>query len=108
MATTVNVILDVPDLPDADIWFANAAAWKNYWKNIPLQFTFQGATTTKYVPFPYDVTLIPVAVTIEGVNYDMPTMAMFTSLHNRLDTLESKFQDMRTEMKDAGLITQAQ
>jgi hypothetical protein len=108
MAIDASVQIIVPDLPDASIWFANAAAWKNYWKNITAEITFDGANTTIYVPFPYDVTLNPAYMVIDGVNYALVTVDMFNSMMNRLNALESSYQDLRTQLKDASIITNAQ
>jgi len=40
--------------------------------------------------------------------YRLITEEMFTSLLNRLNTLNTAFETMRTELRNAGLITQAQ
>ena len=108
MALTANIVLVVPTLPDADIWFANAAAWTNYWRNITAEANFDGADTTIYVPVPYDTALEPAHLNMDGVEYDLVTIQMFQSLQSRYDALEASYEDLRTQLKDAGLITNAQ
>lgn len=108
MPITAIVTLNVPDLPDADVWFANAAAWKNYWRQQIANVTIEPAATTLYVPSAYDTSLVPFYTNIDGVDYVLVTTAMFDSLMNRLDTLENSYQALRTQLKDAGLITNAQ
>lgn len=108
MALTVNVALNVPPLPENDIWFANAQAWSNYWRDIDIVGTLEPADTTVYASSPYDNSLIPLATNIDGTDYVLITLAMFTSLKNRLDVLNAAFEDMRTQMKDAGYISNAQ
>lgn len=108
MALTASGILAVPALQDNTIWFANAASWNNYWRDVTFDATFDPAETTLYVPSVYDDTLPAVAYSIGGIDYSLVTVAMFISLKTRLDTLEIAFQNMRTEMRDAGLITEAQ
>ena len=103
---TIQII--VPELPDASVWFQNAAAWSNYWRNISATLSFPGADTTLYIPVPYDITLQPCVQIIDGIQYVLITQEMFDSLHNRLDALEASYEDLRTELKDASIITNAQ
>jgi hypothetical protein len=108
MALTARINLVVPDLPDADVWFANAAAWKNYWRNIGAEVEFDAAATTIYVPVAYNNALVPFFTVVDGFNYVLVTTAMFESLMNRVNAMEASFQDLRTQMRDAGFITNAQ
>lgn len=108
MGLTVNINIAVPDLPDNDVWFANAQAWKNYWRNIGGDASIEPAATDKYVASTYNNALVPVAFNYLGVDYVVPTVAMFQSLLNRVDVLNNAFEAMRTQLKDAGLIENAQ
>jgi hypothetical protein len=45
---------------------------------------------------------------IDGVNYALVTVDMFNSMMNRLNALESSYQDLRTQLKDASIIDNAQ
>ncbi len=108
MGLAGHINLVVPDLPDADVWFANAASWKNYWRNIGADLSFDPAPTAIYIPTPYNNVLVPLFTTIDGIDYVLVTLAMFDSLKARVDALEAAFQDMRTQMRDSGYITNAQ
>ncbi len=108
MALTVLFKVNVSALPDNDVWFANSQAWTNYWRNVIGEGSIEPATTDKYVASPYDLTLVPVAFEYLGNEYTVPTLAMFQSLLNRVDRLNTEFENMRTQLKDAGLITEAQ
>ena len=106
LGATVNIA--VPELPDSDVWFANAASWKNYWAEIPADVTLDPINTTLYVPVPYDNALQAAAFNVDGTDYIVATKAMFDSLKARLDTLEGSYQDLRSQLKDGSLITNAQ
>lgn len=108
MALTANITLIVPPLPDADVWFANAAAWANYWRNITALVEFEGAENDIYVPVPLNPLIEYVAIDIDGIIYNLVPQAMFESLRDRLDAMEASYQNLRTTMKDAGFIEEAQ
>ncbi len=108
MSLIASIAVNVPDLPDNQIWFSNAASWNNYWSDITANVEFDGATTTVYTPVPYNNALTPYALNVDGVETVVPTLAMFTSLKTELQTLNAAFQLMRTEMRNAGYITNAQ
>lgn len=108
MPLTANIILIVPDLPDASVWFANAAAWKDYWKNISAQVQFDSAENNIYVPLAFDNTIEFVAIDIAGTVYELVPKTMFNSLKNRLDAMEASYQNLRASMKDAGFIEESQ
>lgn len=108
MALTASGVLVVPALQDNVVWFANAAAWNNYWRDVAFTANFAAAETTLYVPSVYDESLTYVIFNIGGTDYNLVTKEMFQSLKLRLNTLELAFQDMRTQLKDAGLISEAQ
>lgn len=108
MPLTANIVLIVPPLPDADVWFANAAAWANYWRNITAQVQFDSATNALYVPVPLNTLIEYVAIDIGGTIYNLVPQAMFESLRDRVNAMEANYQDLRTAMKNAGFISQAQ
>ena len=100
--------LKVPALPNNDYWFINAAAWSNYWQNIIMTATFNPAANALYVPSPFDLTTATEDFNIDGVEYYMPSLAMFNSLKAQVAALDNAFQDLRTAMKAAGFITNSQ
>ncbi len=108
MPLTANIVLIVPDLPDASVWFANAAAWKDYWRNITAQVEFDAAENAIYVPQALDETIQYVAMNVNGNDHLLVPQPMFESLVARTNAMEAAFQNMRTAMKDAGFIEEAQ
>lgn len=108
MALTASVSFNVPDLPDNDTWFVNAAAWHNYWGSIDLTATFNPAATTKYVPTPYDASIPPTDLIIDSVHNVVVSLAMFNSLVAQVQSTDQALQNLRTQLKDAGFITNAQ
>ena len=108
MALTATISVNVPALPDNDIWFANAAAWNNYWQDITADVDLIPATTTVYAAVAFDDTLPVHDFIIDSVNYVVPSKAMFDSLVARVDALNAAFETMRTQMRTAGYITNAQ
>src|SRR5690242_7452502 len=102
MALTASVVIEVPDLPDADVWFANSAAWSNYWRNLTAEITINSAATTQYVPVNFDNTLPPADFIVDDVHNVVPTIAQFNSLIAQVAALASSYQDLRTQLKDAG------
>ena len=110
---TANVVINIVPLTDNQVWFANAAAWNNYWNNVEAEVEFDAVTTTLYVPSAYNTGLQPIANVIQAedgsdVVQIMPTKAMFDSLRTQVTALDTAFQAMRTELKNGGLITEAQ
>jgi len=103
-----TVSISVPDLPDADVWFANSAAWTNYWKNLTAQLEFNGAATTVFVPVNFDNTLPPADFVVDDVHNVVPTIEQFNSLLAAFNALAASYQDLRTQLKDSGFITNAQ
>lgn len=108
MGVQVNVVFNVPDLPAADVWFANNIAWKDYWAGIAATATFAGAITNLYVPSPFNNNLVAYNFNVDGVDMIVASIDMFNSLKNQVATLDAAVQDLRTQLKAAGLITQAQ
>lgn len=105
---TATLQLNVPPLPDNDYWFINAAAWSNYWQNIVMTATFNPAANAIYVPSPFDPTTATDDFNIDGVEYYVPSLAMFNSLKAQVAALDASFQDLRAAMKTAGFIQNSQ
>lgn len=109
MALTVNISLDVPDLPDDDVWFANAAAWTEYWRDISVEATFDAVANSLYAETNYDTSLMGVTITDDtGAQHSLATVAIITSLLARLDTLNTSYKTLRDELKVAGLLENSQ
>jgi hypothetical protein len=105
---TASIQFNIPALPDNDIWFANSQAWSNYWNGIAATATLSPAATALYVPVPYNNALVYCRIDIDGQDYNLVTDAMLTSLLGQLNALDAAVQDLRTQMKTAGYITNAQ
>lgn len=108
MAITFSIALDVPALPDNDTWFANAAAWTNYWRDIDVEGELDAIVTTTYVPSAYVAGQDAPVLDFGGIQYTFPTKAQHDSLVAQVAALDAIVQAMRTQMKNAGLITEAQ
>jgi len=108
MAFTVTFVLNVDPLPDLDYWFINAAAWSNYWADQGGTATINAIPTTIYVPVPTDTTLTVEDFQVNGVDIYIPSMDLFVSLYNQLQAVDQNLQDLRTQLRDGGLITNAQ
>lgn len=109
MGLSVSISLDVPPLLDDDIWFADAAAWSEYWREIDLVATFDAINNTLYVPVAYDYTInAPTVTADDNVAYALVTKEMVLSLIARYDTLETNYKILRNELKAAGLLQNSQ
>jgi hypothetical protein len=104
----INIGLSLPDLPDNDVWFANNAAWINYWK----QISFVGDASIPSIDVPdfnyyvYDAGFVGTPVTISAVNYVFCGFAAAQELQAQLTALETSYREMRAAMKVAGLISE--
>jgi hypothetical protein len=108
MAFTITFKLNVDPLPDMDYWFVNAAAWSNYWAHQGGTATLDAVPTSLYVPVPTDTDLPIYDLQVEGQDNKVPSEQLFESLYNQVVALDLAFQDLRTQLRDAGLITNAQ
>jgi hypothetical protein len=108
MAITASIALTVPSLPDNDVWFANSQAWANYWKDVSGTVILNPVTTDVYSPILYDTSINPVVMNVDGVDYNVVTVAMFQSILAQLQNLDFSYQLFRTNLKQGGLITEAQ
>jgi len=106
MALTASINLNVTPLPDNDVWFANAQAWTNYWKNTVAQANFDPAVTSAYVAVPWNTALTPVTFNMpDNVNLLLVTVDMYNNMKARLDALNQAFSDLKAQMKAAGFIS---
>jgi len=105
---TANISLDIATLSDNEVAFANAAAWNNYWANVTGTAEFEAATTTIYTAVEFDTGLAPCDIVIDATPYQLVTTAQLASLLARVDALNNAFEAMRTQMRTAGYITDAQ
>lgn len=104
---TATFTLTVPALTDRTVWFANVAAWNNYWSAVPATVQLDPAPTTIYTPATF-VDTDPCVQSIDGVVYNLVTNEAFQSLVAKVASMDAIIQLMRTELKDAGFITEAQ
>lgn len=107
MALTASFNLAVPALPDNQVWWANAAAWSNYWKDINVAVTFDPATTNIYVQTNYDVSIPFVVMNVDGIDQSLPSYAQHQSLVAAFVSLQTDYVLLKTAMKNAGFISQA-
>lgn len=108
MGLQATVRLNPPALPDVGVWFANAAAFNNYMRSFEGEVDIEPANNTVYAPSDYNEALVPAGVNIDGVDYVLITLAMFQSLLDKVNTLDTSYKNLRTEMKNAGIIVEAQ
>lgn len=106
---TAEINVNITPLSDNTIWFANAAAWNTYWSNITANVDIDALDTTIYAPVNYSSGLQPYAFQLDdGPVVVLATNEMFTSLLAKVNALDNAFQLMRTELRNEGLITNAQ
>lgn len=105
MPLSATIQLDVPELPDASVWFANAAAWHNYWRDIGATVVFDPAETDAYIAVPFDDDIEYVAVDVNGDIHNLIPQAMFESLKARLDAVEASYAALRLALVEAGFTT---
>lgn len=108
MAFTISFRLNVDPLPDMDYWFVNAAAWSTYWADQGGEAVIDAIPTTIYVPVPTDTGLPVQDLLVNGEDVYVPTMELFISLYNQVQAVDQCLQDLRTQLKDGGIITEAQ
>jgi hypothetical protein len=105
---TFTVTFTVPELSDDTVWFANAQAWQNYWANADVaDITLDPIATQIYSPVNY-VTDGYVEMNIGGTNYQLAQESSLVLLAAKVAAIDTCLQTLRTELKQAGLITQAQ
>lgn len=105
---TATVTLNPTELVDNVVWFANAAAWNQYWRNVEAEVTLDAIDTAVYVPSAYNSALLPYTFEIDGIVTAMATNSMLQSLITQVATLDASYKALRVELKAAGLITNAQ
>jgi hypothetical protein len=108
MAIKARIKVTPPALADGTIWFANATAWNNYWKNVYADVEVDELVTNKYTPVPFDTTLDFLNVEIDGEVVKVVTEDQVNSLKAQIDALDTAVRELRTALKAGGLITEAQ
>lgn len=101
-----NINLSVPALPDNQVWFANSAAWSNYWKDINVNVVFNPAASVIYPNTNFNAALPFVAMNIDGVIQNLPSYDQFNSLLTAFIALQTDYVALKTVLKNAGFITQ--
>lgn len=122
MATTSIVAsLTVPLLTDNSVWFANSAAWNNYWQsgefsaNIPVAGqgvygVVQVATTTVFaIPSNIVPQYVQFQIDIQGngvmTAVSCPTQAVMDAAVANLNGLMADYAALKLALKNAGLIS---
>jgi len=108
MPFTATIQIIVTPLPDNDVWFINSESWTNYWQNISGLVTITAAANSKYIPVAFDNTIPMQDINIDGNDIFLPSLAAFRSLQAQVAALDASYQDLRTQMKAAGIIAEAQ
>lgn len=119
MATTpITLSLTVPELPDNDIWFLNAAAWNNYWLNGVFSANIPIADTVTYglvmtgnnlvYTDPANTPTKRVTLNLDGIDYAVLQAESFDELRIRFEALVVSYQNLRNGLKAANLINNAQ
>lgn len=104
---TFTLNLAVPPLTDQTVWFANAQSWSNYWTGVGGEATIDPIVTSIYAPNIF-VDGDPCITDIDGIQWQLISKPVFDSLVAQVAALDTALQTMRTELRDAGLITQSQ
>lgn len=104
---TATITITVDPLTDNTIWFANAAAWNNYWASVDATVDIDPLTTVAYTDQPYNTGLsagMPI-FNIAGTDHILVTKPCFDSLLAMVNALNSSYETLRTEMYNQGLIS---
>ena len=105
---TATITITVTPLTDNEVWFANAAAWNNYWEDVAGTIEIDGAPTTLYAESAYDTGLEPVVFNYGGTDFVIVQQVQFDSLLLMVNTLNNNYKLFRNELKNAGFITNSQ
>ena len=105
LPVTINIV--VPDLPDSDIAFANAAAWNNYWADVTGEAEIEPADTSasQYVPAPFDNNLNYENFNVDGVDHVVCSKVQLDSLKAQVAALDANYQALKHALVTAGIIT---
>jgi hypothetical protein len=108
MALTASISFNITPLPENDVWFANAQAWNNYWRDVSGDVIINAIANDLYIPLTYDEGSGPVILELGGIQYVIITKPMFDSLLSKVENLDASYQVLRTDLRDAGLLENAQ
>lgn len=120
----VPLSLNVPALPDNDIWFANAAAWSAYWAqaglftaNIPAATINDYGVVKQGNTLAYSTTPLADTQTVSlqldplgnGVfeTVYMPRAESFALLKERVEEMETNYKNLKAALEAAGIINNA-
>lgn len=118
--TTIDVIsLNVADLPENDIWFASAAAWKSYWAqqsfsaNIPIADVNDYGVVKEANTVAYSNVTPSATVTFDFTDTDavvktLASIESFEELKTFVETLDTNYKALRVSLLAAGHINNAQ
>lgn len=119
--TTITASLTVSPLPDNAVWFANAAAWNNYWEtqsffaNIPIASAgtygvVEAASTVAYnIPANIVTSYVNIQLDVAGngvlVPVPIPNQAVIDALAANLNSLMADYAATKLALKTAGIVT---
>lgn len=113
----VNITINLPALPDNDIWWANNAAWQAYWNNSHLTVGIASATTgaAGVVKKANTVAFVAPSVanadyynqSVDGVNYAWPLQINYDQLKTAFSALLADHVALKNALSAAGIITNA-
>ena len=106
MGFQADIVLNIPALPDDNVWFANSQAWSNYCSNVAGTVDIDSATVSAYNEVPFDSNLVPAYINIDGTDYILLTQQMFNSYKARMESLLSSYETFRNELFLAGFTSQ--
>lgn len=104
MPLTVSINLQVPKLPENDVWFANSAAWSNYWASIGLAAVFDPDNNAVYAETAYDNTQQSLNIQYGDVTYTAASTSQFNSLLAAYQALNASYKQLRADLVAIGII----
>jgi hypothetical protein len=104
MALNFITNLQVPILPENEVWFLNSAAWTNYWASINIQGSFDAYGNVAYAESIYDNSLMGYNLNYGEVAYAFPSQAQFNSLLAAYQTLNINYKNLRADLVAIGLL----
>jgi len=104
MPITISLALNVTPLVDNEIAFANAAAWNAYFNNLSGTAELDPIDVAGYTAVAYDYDLTPHSLTVDSMNFIIPTLDQHNSLVNQVAAMASSYATLRGELYAAGLI----
>lgn len=113
----VNITIALPALPDNDIWWANNAAWQEYWNGSSLTINIDAATTgAAGVVFKANtIAFVAPSVSnadyytqsVDGIEYTWPFRSNYDQLKAAFSALLVDHVALKNALATAGIITNA-